>query len=200
MARCLGSTKCTLKSSYTVENVNSERASWNVHDISAYDSWNGLKITQPYTRLLLVIFATVYHWPNTFVTILKRIVGFLNRVQAQRVLILYFCFFFQDNKVHNVYDKDAHYQNSITKPHTRLFQKFSFKWSRKTKILNRIIQSKIIPFQVKFFEPEPELGSFAEILGHCITFLSMPFESMIWAPRMLKICENSSFVVKVTNC
>ena len=48
-----------------------------------------------------------------------RIVGFFNRVQAQRVLILYFCFFFRDNKAHNVHDKDLHYQNPITKPHTR---------------------------------------------------------------------------------
>ena len=44
--------------------------------------------------------------PNTSVTILNRIVGFLNRVQDQRVLILYFCFFFKDNKAHNVIDKD----------------------------------------------------------------------------------------------
>ena len=40
-------------------------------------------------------------------------------VQAQRPLILYFCFFFKDNKAHNVHDKGIHYQNSITKPHTR---------------------------------------------------------------------------------
>ena len=39
-------------------------------------------------------------------------------VLAQRVLILYFSFFFKDNKAHNVHDKDVHYQNSITKPHT----------------------------------------------------------------------------------
>ena len=37
-------------------------------------------------------------------------------VQARRVLILYFCFFFKDNNVHQ---KDVHYQNSIMKPHTR---------------------------------------------------------------------------------
>ena len=39
-------------------------------------------------------------------------------VQARRVLILYFCFFFKDNNAHNVHDNDVHYQNSITKPHT----------------------------------------------------------------------------------
>ena len=40
------------------------------------------------------------------------------QVQAQRVLILYFCFFFKDDKAHNVHDKDIDYQNLITKPHT----------------------------------------------------------------------------------
>ena len=42
-------------------------------------------------------------------------------VQAQRVLILYFCFFFKDDKADDdVNDKDVvNYQNSITKPHTR---------------------------------------------------------------------------------
>ena len=30
-----------------------------------------------------------------------------------------FLLFFKDNKAHNVHDKDVHYQNSITKPHTR---------------------------------------------------------------------------------
>ena len=34
-------------------------------------------------------------------------------VQAQRVLILYFCRFFKDDKANNVHDKDLHYQNSI---------------------------------------------------------------------------------------
>ena len=46
------------------------------------------------------------YWPNISFTILNRIVGFLNRAQAQRVLILYFCFFFKDNKAHYVHDKD----------------------------------------------------------------------------------------------
>ena len=40
-------------------------------------------------------------------------------VHAQSVLILYFCFFFKDNKAPNVHDKDAHYQYSITIPPTR---------------------------------------------------------------------------------
>ena len=40
-------------------------------------------------------------------------------VQAQRVLILYFCFFFKDDKAHIIHDKDLNYQNSIMKPHTR---------------------------------------------------------------------------------
>ena len=39
-------------------------------------------------------------------------------VQAQRVSILSFHFFFKDDKAHNEHDKDVHYQNSITKPHT----------------------------------------------------------------------------------
>ena len=59
------------------------------------------------------------YWPNTSVTILNRIVGFLNRVQVQRVLILYFCLFFKDNQAHNVHDKDIHDHNLITKPHIR---------------------------------------------------------------------------------
>ena len=32
---------------------------------------------------------------------------------------LYFCFFYKDDKAHNVHDKDGHYQNWITKPYTR---------------------------------------------------------------------------------
>ena len=32
-----------------------------------------------------------------------------------------------------------------------LFQKFPFKWPQKTKIINRIIQSKMIPIQDQFF-------------------------------------------------
>ena len=35
-------------------------------------------------------------------------------VQAQRILILFFCFFFKDDKAHNVHDKDVYYLNSIT--------------------------------------------------------------------------------------
>ena len=48
-----------------------------------------------------------YYGCNISVTVLNSIVGFLNRVQAQsiaqRLLILYFCFFFKDNKAHNVH-------------------------------------------------------------------------------------------------
>ena len=79
---------------------------------------------------------------NTSATILNRIVGFLNRVQAQRILILCFCFFFIDNKAH---DKDVrtlskfNHETSYTIIGCWLFQKFPLKWSRKTKILNRII-------------------------------------------------------------
>ena len=29
---------------------------------------------------------------------------------GSRVFILYFCFFFKDNKAHNVHDKEVHYQ------------------------------------------------------------------------------------------
>ena len=46
-----------------------------------------------------------------------------------------------------IYGEDVHYQKFYyeTSNDNRLFQKFSFIWAWKTKILNRIIQSKTIP-------------------------------------------------------
>ena len=77
-------------------------------------TWNTRKT--PFINLLVL--------SNSEKAILKPFAIFLNGqtipipVQAQRVLIMYFCFFFKDNKAHNVHDNDVHYQNSIIKPHT----------------------------------------------------------------------------------
>ena len=73
-----------------------------------------------YTYPIFILYA--YEKPISTLVHLHVIIGpiFLQAipVQAQKVLILYFCFFFKDNKAHNVHNKDVHYQNLITKPHT----------------------------------------------------------------------------------
>ena len=85
-----------------------------------------------------------HHLPNTSVTILNRIVGFLIRVQALRILILYFCFFFKYDKAHNVHDKDLqlsqlNHETSYTIIGSWLFQKTTIPGSILFRIVTEVL-------------------------------------------------------------
>ena len=80
-------------------------------------------------------FSTIYLIVNGPIFLLRswfRIVSLLNRVQAQRVLILYFCFFFKDNKAHCVHDIDKDYKLKRLQATSYKLQATSYKLQAKS--------------------------------------------------------------------